>query len=288
MKPSAFEYFAPAGIEEAMGLLEQYGEEARPLAGGQSLLPLMKLRLARPRSLVDLRKVAGLSEIREEGKGISLGALVRHRQIETSESVRLRCPLLSEAAAFIGNPQVRNRGTLGGSLCHADPAAELPATILALEADLQVLGPRGKRTIRAEEFFRDFLTTALEPTEVLAEVFVPAWPAYTGWAFEELRRRQVDFALVAAAVLFTVDKAGTCRRVRIALAGTGPVPLRAREAEGIFQGHPPTGEQMARAARKASEEVRPESDVHASADYRREMVAVVVHRALRTALGRVQ
>lgn len=288
MKPSAFEYVAPAGLEEAVGLLEQYGEEARPLAGGQSLLPLMKLRLARPGYLVDLRRLAGLSGIREEAGGIALGALVRHRQIETSESVRSRCPLLSEAAALIGNPQVRNRGTLGGSLCHADPAAEFPAAVLALEANLKAVGPRGERTIPSQEFFRDFLTTSLEPTEVLTEAFVPAWPAHTGWAFVELRRRQVDFAQVAAAVVLTLDGAGSCQGVRIALAGAGTVPLRAKGAEEVLQGHSPTAEQMEQAARKAAGESRPESDVHASADYRREMVAVVVRRALQTALGRAQ
>jgi len=288
MKPAKFEYFDPRSIQEVVALMEKYGEEASILAGGQSLVPLMNMRLARPSYIIDMGKIPELSYIKQkEDGGLAIGAMTTHREIEKSELIRATHPILSQAASLIGHPQVRNRGTIGGSLCHADPAAEFPTTILALEGELKALGPNGERTIKAMDFFLGYLTTSLQRQEILTEISIPPWPSGTGWAFLELSRRSGDMAIVGIALLIVLTEAGICERVNIALAGVGPTPIKAWKAEEELRGKTIDDASIEKAAQKASEEVEPASDVHASSEYRKEMVRVFTKRALTEALARI-
>lgn len=280
MKPAPFEYHAPTSVDEALSLLAELGDEAKPLAGGQSLVPLMNFRLARPAHLVDLNLVAGLSYIQPEGGGLRIGAMTRQRDIERSPSVTERWPLLAGAVRNIGHVHIRNRGTIGGSLAHADPAAELPTAMLALNAELLVRGQRGERTLRASEFFESHYSTVLEPDELLAEIRIPALPPRTGWAFEELSRRHGDFALVGVAALVTEDDRGFIREARLVFAGSGPTPMRATAAEGLLVGERPSEALFRQAGEAARAEIDPDSDIHADAEYRREIAAVLARRAL--------
>lgn len=288
MKPPPFEYFDPASVEEALALLKEHGEEAKVLAGGQSLVPLLNFRLARPRYLIDLNRIPAFSYIREVNGGLAIGAMTRQRAVERSPLVRERCPLLAEAMPLIGHPQIRNRGTIGGSLAHADPAAELPAAVAALRGELVVRGADRQRLLTPEQFFVSYLTTALEPSELLVEVRLPAWPPRTGWAFLEVSRRHGDFALVGVAAVLTVDEAGVCTHAALALTGVGPTPvLASRAAQGLVGGGP-TAEAFEEAARRVSEALRPDSDLHASAEYRRHVAGVLTRRALARALERAK
>lgn len=288
MKPIRFEYYDPDNIPEAIALLREHGPDAKLLAGGQSLVPLLNMRLARPTAIVDLNRVPGLDYIREEGSQIAIGALTRQRAIERSELVAAQQPLLHAATRLIAHPQIRNRGTAGGSLAHADPAAEYPAVALALDAQLRVLGPGGERTLAASDFFVTYLTTALEPDEVLVEVRVPVLPPRTGWSFQEVSRRHGDFALAGAAVTLTL--AGeTCSSSRIVLFGVAPAPVRAVAAEAVITGERAGNgvfESAGRAAADAVEE--PLSDVHASAEYRRHLASVLARRAIAEAAARAR
>jgi aerobic carbon-monoxide dehydrogenase medium subunit len=288
MKPAPFEYHDPTTIAEALALLQEFGDEAKPLAGGQSLVPLMNFRLARPARLVDLNPISELSYLRAEDGWLRIGAMARQRQLERAAEVAQDWPLLAEATRHIGHPPVRHRGTVGGSLAHADPAAELPVVMAALDAELVLRDQAGDRTVRADEFFLSYLTTALAPTELLAEVRVPALPPRTGWAFQEVSRRHGDFALVAAAALVTLDAAGTIAAARVAIAGAAPTPVRATQAEVMLRGQQPTEAVFREAERLASAAVDPDSDLHASADYRREVAGVLTRRALVQAAGRAR
>ena len=287
MKPASFDYFDPRTIEEAVSLLQQHEGEAKILAGGQSLMPLLNMRLARPGVLIDLNRVDGLDYIRESNGWLAIGALTRQRAIERSQLVQTRQPLLHAATRFIAHPQIRNRGTIGGSLAHADPAAEYPAVALALDAELRAVGPNGERTIHGADFFVTYLTTALEPTEVLTEVRVPALAGRTGWSFMEVSRRHGDFALAGVAATVTLDSGGRCSAACIALFGVGAKPVRAHGAEQVLIGEMPREQLFAEAGQQASDQIQaPLSDIHASAEYRRHVARVLTRRALAEAVVR--
>jgi len=280
MKPAPFAYHAPTSIDEAVALLREHGDEAKPLAGGQSLVPLMNFRLARPAHLVDLNRVAELAYIRSEDGAVRIGAMTRQREIERSALIAERWPLLTGATRHIGHVHIRNRGTVGGSLAHADPAAELPAVMVVLNAEVLARGSRGERTLTAQDFFVSHYATALEPDELLTEVRIPDLPPQTGWAFEELSRRHGDFALVGVAALVTLDPGGSILEAPLAIAGGGPTPIRASGAEAMLAGQRPSEALFRAAGERASRELDPDSDVHASAEYRREVAAVLTRRAL--------
>ena len=287
MKPAPFAYHRPATLDEALALLAEHGGEAKPLAGGQSLIPAMNFRLARAAVLVDLNRVAELGYVRAGRDGLQIGAMTRQRAVERSDAVRSAAPLLAEAMPFIAHPQIRNRGTVGGSLAHADPAAELPAVMLALEARFRARGPQGERWIPAGEFFTGILETALGPDELLLEVVVPKSPARTGYAFAELARRRGDYALVGVAARVTLDRRGRCQAARITLFSVGDGPVLAAAAAAMLDGQEPSPEAMRAAADAAAQrDIDPPSDIHASAAYRRRLAAVLTRRALARAVER--
>ncbi|GIX47137.1 MAG: carbon monoxide dehydrogenase [Candidatus Tectimicrobiota bacterium] len=286
MKPAPFAYAAPETLEETLALLAEYGDEAKLLAGGQSLVPLLNFRLARPRYLIDLNRVAGLAGLAADDVALTVGAMTRQRRLERDPLVQQHYPLLAEAAAFIGHPAIRTRGTVGGSLAHADPAAELPAVLLAYGGSVRVQGPQGERELAAEDFFLTYFTTALEPTEVLTAVRFPRWPAGTGWSFLEVSRRHGDFALVGAAALLTLDADRRCTRVAVALTGVGGTPYLVREAPAILVGQEVDATRLEAVAEAARAGVDPEGDLHASAAFRRHLSGVLTRRALQQAAAR--
>jgi CO/xanthine dehydrogenase FAD-binding subunit len=286
LKPARFDYHAPATVEEAIALLTRYGGEAKLLAGGQSLMPLMNFRLARPAALIDLNAIASLAYIREVDSQIRIGAMTRQRTIEFSPVVRRRLPLLTEATALVGHLPIRTRGTIGGSLAHADPSAEYPAILAALDGTVVARGPRGERTLRASELFQGYLSTSLAPDEMLVEVRFPAMPDGAGYAFEELTRRSGDFAIVGIAVML-VAQGQRCTGARVVTAGVGPAPARLRQAEEILERDGLLDVAVEAAGRRAAESVEPESDIHASAAYRRNLTRVLTGRALRRAVTRL-
>ncbi len=286
MKPARFEYHAPASIDEVLALLKRYGGEAKLLAGGQSLMPLMNFRLARPPALIDLNGIQSLAYIREDNGVVRLGAMTRQRSIEFSPVVRKRLPLLAEATTLVGHLPIRTRGTIGGSIAHADPSAEYPAVLTALDGTVTVRGPRGERTLRASELFETYLTTNLEADEILVEVQLPAMPAGAGFAFEEFSRRHGDFAIVGIAAVL-VGEGRRCTAARLTTAGAGPVPTRLRPAEEILEREGLSKASIEKAAELAADLVEPDSDVHASAAYRRNLTRVLTGRALRRAIARL-
>ncbi|HSF05518.1 MAG TPA: xanthine dehydrogenase family protein subunit M [Methylomirabilota bacterium] len=282
MKPPRFEYHAPATTEEALGLLAGYGGEAKVLAGGQSLMPLLNFRLVRPAALIDLNRIAALAYIREVDGQVRFGAMTRQRTVEFSPVVRQRLPLLTEATRWVGHLPIRTRGTIGGSIAHADPAAEYPAVLAALDGEVVARSARGERTLRSSDLFQTYLTTTLEPDEILTEVRLPAMPAGAGYAFEEFARRHGDFAIVGIAALIVLEGRRVVR-ARLATAGAHPVPCRLRAAEEILERDGLNEEAIAAAAARAGELVEPDSDIHASADYRRHLTGVLTARALKRA-----
>jgi carbon-monoxide dehydrogenase medium subunit len=284
MKPPRFEYHAPRSVDEAVALLARYGGDAKPLAGGQSLVPLLNFRLARPAALIDLNRIPALAGIREVDGRVVFGAMTRQRTVEFSPVVTRRLPLLAEATRWVGHLPIRSRGTIGGSLAHADPSAEYPAVLTALDGTVVARGQKGERVLTATELFETYLTTSLGPDELLTEVRLPATPSGAGWAFEEFARRHGDFAIVGIAAALWRD-AGRWT-VRLATAGAGPVPVRLREAEGIIERDGVGDKAVVAAAARAAELVQPDSDLHASADYRRNLTRVLTERALRKAIGR--
>jgi aerobic carbon-monoxide dehydrogenase medium subunit len=281
VKPPRFSYADPATLEEALVLLARHGAEARVLAGGQSLMPLLNFRLARPGHLIDVNRLAGLATVSTGADGgLRLGALVRQRTLERSTSIRERCPLIAQAMPFVGHPQIRVRGTLGGSLAHADPAAELPAVMVALDARLTLRRAGGERAIAAEDFFVGLLTTALAPDELLTEIALPPWPARTGSSVHEVAKRRGDFALGGVAATLTLDGQGRVARARVVGFGVGPGPVRLADAERSLVGGVPTAAAFAEAGRLAAAGVDPADDIHASGAYRKRLVAVLTTRAL--------
>jgi len=287
MKPPRFEYLLPRSLDEALAMLAQHGEGAKALAGGQSLVPLLNFRLVRPAYLVDLNEIPGLDAIRIDDGHLTLGAMVRQRAVERSALVREGCPLLADAAPQIGHVQIRNRGTVGGSLAHADPAGELPAVVAALDGELVVRSTRGERRLTPEQFFVSYLTTAIAPDELLVEARVPVAPPRTGTAFLEVSRRHGDFALVGVAATVTLDDDGVCIGCAIALTGVGPRPVVARDAARALVGVKPAAGAVADVARRAAEPLTPDSDLHASSDYRKHLAGVLTRRALTRAAGRL-
>jgi CO/xanthine dehydrogenase FAD-binding subunit len=287
VKPPPFEYHAPSSTAEALELLAQVGSDGKVLAGGQSLVPLLNLRLARPAHLIDINALQSeIGDIRADDGGLAIGALTRQRSAERSTLIAERCPLLAEALPLIGHPQIRNRGTIGGSLAHADPASELPAVAAVLEADLVVRGARGERVIRPDAFFVSYLTTTLEPDELLVEVRIPAWPSGAGWSYQEVSRRHGDFAMVGVAALVRLDPSGTIAEARLGYTGAAAAPVRARAAERSLAGQPPSADAFAEAAEQAGRDLDPQDDVHASAAYRRHVARVLTRRALQAAVNR--
>ncbi|HEU4371031.1 MAG TPA: xanthine dehydrogenase family protein subunit M [Methylomirabilota bacterium] len=286
MKPAAFDYLAPTSVEEALRLLADFGDGAKPLAGGQSLVPLMNFRLVRPQHLVDLNGLGELAGICEDDGHLVIGALTRQRAVETSALVSRLCPLLAEAMPQIGHVQIRNRGTVGGSLAHADPAGELPAVVTALGGALVLRSARGRRVLTPEQFFVGYLTTAIAPDELLVEVRLPVAPPRTGTAFLEVSRRHGDFALVGIAATVTVDQDGVCTAAAVALTGVGPSPVVARDAARALVGVRPTPAALEDVARRVSASVEPDGDLHASSDFRRHLAGVLTRRALERAAGR--
>ncbi len=286
MKPPAFDYHAPSSLDEALGLLHDLGPDAKPLAGGQSLTPMLNFRLSRPSHLVDLNRVAALAYIRVADAELRIGAMTRHRAVEQSAIVRKGWPLITEAMRHVAHVQIRNRGTLGGSLAHADPAAEMPAVMCALDAQLVVRSRARTRMLPASEFFVGALTTALEPGELLVEIRIPPVPPRAGHGFDELARRRGDYALVGVAALVTLDAAGVVTRARLAFTGVDERPVRALRAETGLTGSKAETAGIAAAAGIAAEDLNPQSDLHASAQYRRDVAKVMARRVLTVACER--
>lgn len=285
MKPAPFEYFSPQTLDEALALLAEHGSDAKPLAGGQSLIPAMNFRLATPSVLVDLNSLDDLSQIAEHGDGLRIGAMTRQRALERSETVAQRAPLISATIPFVAHAAIRTRGTLGGSLAHADPAAELPAVMLALDARFTLRARNGSRVMSASDFFVGLFATALEPGELLVEVEVPALPAGSGVAFEEISRRHGDFALAGAAAVVSLDDAGRCTLARVALLSLSERPILAERVAATLVGHAPSADAIRTAAEAAAaRDIDPTSDLHASSDYRRQLAAVLVRRVLERAI----
>jgi carbon-monoxide dehydrogenase medium subunit len=286
VKPAPFEYLAPTSLEQALRVLGERGDEAKVLAGGQSLLPLLNMRLARPSLLVDLNRVAELAYVEAVDGALRIGAMTRQRTAERSEAVATHAPLLRDAVRWIGHPAIRTRGTIGGSLAHADAVAELPCALVALEGTLVAHRRTVARSIAAADFFQSVFTTALAPDELLVEVRVPVQPPRTGWAFIELARRHGDFAIVGVGALLTLDARGQIAGARLAYAGAADRPVRAERAEAALIGQPPTEATFAAAAQQAAEMLDPPSDLHGSADYRRTIAISLTRRALATAAAR--
>jgi carbon-monoxide dehydrogenase medium subunit len=286
MKPAPFDYRRPETLDEALAIFAQLGSEAKALAGGQSLVPAMNFRLARPGVLVDLNRLDSMAYIKEDDGGLRMGAMTRQRSVERSPIVASRAALLAEAMPWVAHPQIRNRGTMGGSLAHADPAAELPAVMVALDANFVLRSQTSTRTVPARDFFTGILSTVLQPEELLTEIQIPAQPARTGTAFLELARRHGDFALVGVAVALGLDQTGSCSSARIVLLSVGDAPVLATRAMETLTGNPATAERIDEAARVAGSEIDPPSDIHASSAYRGQLAKVLVQRALTRAAER--
>jgi carbon-monoxide dehydrogenase medium subunit len=285
MYPASFEYHAPATLREALDLLGKYRDGAKLLAGGHSLLPAMKLRLARPEHVVDLRKVPGLSGIKEDGQVLAIGAMTTHWAIESSPVVRQRCPVLAQTAGLIGDPMVRNLGTIGGSLAHADPAADYPATVIALGAEIVVEGARGKRTIKIDDFFKALMTTALGQDEIITEVRVPVLGPHTGAAYLKFPHPASRFAVVGVAAAVTVE-GGKVARASIGITGAGTRAVRARGVEAALTGKALDAAAIQAAADKAADGVDVQADLQGSVEYKQHLLRVFARRAIEAASKR--
>ena len=282
MKLPPFDYACPTTLPEAIALLASH-DDAKPIAGGQSLVPMLAFRLAQPSLLVDLRKLADLRGIRISDAGVTLGAMVRWRDIEDDERLETAHPLLKAAIAHVAHYQIRNRGTVGGSIAHADPAAEMPGIAITCDAEIAVVGKSGARVIQAADFFQGALTTALTPDEIIVEIRLPAWPAGRRWGFQEFARRRGDFAMAAAAVFYDQDARGKARNAHVGVIGVGDRPLRLTAVEYVLNGQSINEATIAKADAATSAAVDPQDDIHASAAYRRSLVGTMVERALKNA-----
>jgi CO/xanthine dehydrogenase FAD-binding subunit len=279
MKPASFDYIVAESIEMAVASLAEAGPDAKIIAGGQSLVPMLNFRLLRPSLLVDINRIPGLASIEETETGIRVGALTRHHQLEMSPIIGRHLPVLSCAMTHVAHLAIRNRGTIGGSLSHADPAAELPMMALLLDAALHIASASGKRTVAARDFFLDALTVDLAAGDMVTEIALPKLPPRTGWGFEEVARRHGDFALAAVATTLTVSD-GAIAQTRIALTGVGPTALRAPAAEALLVGHALEPKLTSRAVEAVRAAIAPDTDLHASADYRRHLAGALTRRAL--------
>ena len=280
MKPAAFDYAAPGTLDEALGLLARHGANAKVIAGGQSFVPMANFRLLRPELVVDLNRIPSLAYLKETGDGLSVGAMTRHREFEHSDLVRRACPLLAEAVPNIAHAVIRNRGTIGGSLAHADPAAEWPVVAVALGATMVLRNAKGERLVAARDFFVALMTTALAPEDILVEIRFPRVPPKSGAAFLEVSRRHGDFALVAVAAQLTLDAAGKIAQGRLALGGVSVTPVDANADVASLAGRSPDTAAFAALGERIAARLQPNEDLHASAQYRREVAAVLVRRAL--------
>jgi len=290
MKPPPFEYYAPTTVEETLTHLANHGYDAKPLAGGQSLIPMMNFRLAQPSVLVDLNNITDLSYIRPDGNGgVFIGAMTRHKKVGSDPLIAKQIPLVHEAIPNIGTPQVRTRGTFGGSLSHADPSAELVTVSVTLNGRFRVRSQKNERWIPAGEFFIGSFTSALEPEELLVEINLPCLPERSGWSLMEVARRHNDFALVGVAATVTLDKKGNCESASIVFLSVGDRPMQAHQAVGLLKGQKPTAELILAAAEKASSvDIDPGSDIHATAEFRRHLANVLTRRALDEAFNRAR
>jgi aerobic carbon-monoxide dehydrogenase medium subunit len=286
MIPPAFDYHAPASLPEAIALLSRFGDSAKVLSGGQSLLPLLKLRLGNAEHLVDIGRIPGLEYVREEGSFLRIGGRTRESVLERSDLIRERYPILLDTARVIADPLVRNRATVGGNLAHGDPANDHPATMLALRAEVVAQGPDGERVIPIDQFFTGLFTTALAPDEILTEIRIPVPPNRTAGAYVKLERKVGDYATAAAAAQVTLDASSGFERVGLALTNAGPVPQRAAAAEDFLTGRRFTEANIAEAARQAAEAASPTADRRGSVEYKREMARVLAARALKKAVER--
>jgi carbon-monoxide dehydrogenase medium subunit len=285
MKPPPFDYHCPENLEAALALLSEHGDSAKILAGGQSLVPMLNLRVLHPDVLIDINGLPGLDYIRLDGGKLAIGALARHRAVHDSAEVREICPLMAAAYPHVSHGPIRNRGTLCGNLCHSDPASEMPAVALACDAEFLLQSTAGTRELDAEEFLVGALTTAARPDEMLVEVRLPPSPAGQGWSFQEVSARKGDFAYVAAGATLQLD-GEVCGSVRLCFAGVGDGPHRARDAEEALLGAVPTDDAFAQAAEIAAEGIDPSEDYHADAAYRRDLVRSLTRRTLAEALSR--
>jgi len=286
MYPAPFEYHVPSTVAEAVSLLGKWQDEAKLISGSQSLVPMMKLRLVTPKHVIDLRKVPGLAGISEADGALLIGALTTYRAIETSEIGRSRLPILAETAGGIGDAQVRNLGTIGGSLAHADPSADWPAVTVALDASVKIAGPRGERTVPVEQLITGPLSTVLEPSEILVQVRIPLPGARSGSAYEKLPHPASRFAVVGVAAAVALDGKGAVQRARVALTGLGPKVSRAASVEQALQGKPTSPDSLKSAASRAAEGLELRADATGTADYKAHLAAVYTERALRRAVSR--
>lgn len=288
MIPASFEYSSPKSLAEAVSLLQKHGSDAKILAGGQSLIPLMKLRMAAPKHLIDINGVADLSYIRESDGHLTIGAMTRESDLEASDLVKKKYPIISDTAAVIADPLVRNMATVGGNLAHADPANDHPATMLALGSEVVAIGPKGTRTIPLSTFFTGLFTTVLNADEILTELRIPTPPARSGGAYLKVERKVGDFAAAAVAVQITLDASGNIARAGIGLTNVGQVPIKATRAEKALIGKAADEKTIQEASRIASTEAEPNDDLRGSADYKRSLVRVLTARALRVAISRAK
>jgi len=288
MKPPPFEYYAPTTVEEALARLAEHGYDAKPLAGGQSLIPMMNFRLAQPSVLVDLNKIPDLSYIRpNEGGGLSIGAMARHSMVEKDALVAERAPLVHETMPKIATTQIRSRGTFGGSLAHADPSAELVCASVALDGKFKVVSQQRERWIPANEFFLGLFTSALEPEELLVEIQLPPFPKQTGWSLMEIARRPHDFCLIGVAATLTLGKKDQCKKARLVYLSAGDGPMVGQQAAKVLEGQSISPELFEEAAEVASSaDIDPSSDIHATAEFRRHLANVLTRRALEEAYKR--
>ena len=285
MKPPLFDYVVPASIDRAVAALAEAGGDAKILAGGQSLVPMLNFRLLRPSVLVDINRIPGLAFIEENADSVRIGAMTRHFQLETSPVIARHFPIMSCAMTHVAHLAIRNRGTIGGSLSHADPAAELPMLAMLLDAEFHIVSSEGSRPVAARDFFLDALTVDLGGADIVTEIVLSKLPPNTGWGFEEVARRHGDFALAAVAATLTVS-GGAIAQTRLALTGVGPKPLRVAQAEALLIGHALDAELIGRIVGAVRDGIAPETDLHASSDYRRHLAGVLTGRALAAAWDR--
>jgi carbon-monoxide dehydrogenase medium subunit len=280
MIPPAFEYLRPNTLPEAIAFLQQYGDDAKILSGGQSLIPMMKFRLARPSHLIDINRISGLSYIKEEGGYLKIGGLVREAELEDSPLIRQKYPILFDTSRVIADPQIRNRATLAGNLAHGDPANDHPATMMALGAKIVAIGPQGERVIDVESFFLTLFTTDLQHDEIVTEIRIPAPPARSGGAYLKLERKVGDFATAAVAAQLTVNQEGTCQKAGIALTNVGAVPIKVAKGEEFLRGKKLDEANITQAAQLAAEAAQPSSDLRGPEEYKRGLVKELTRRAL--------
>src|SRR5213080_322235 len=288
MYPAAFDYHAPGTIKEALDLLGKHKDDAKLLAGGHSLIPMMKLRLAQPKHLVDLRKIPGLSGIKQDGKALVIGAMTTHWEVESSSAVKSKLPVLAEVASVIGDPAVRNKGTIGGSLAHADPAADWPAAMLSLGAEMVCEGPKGKRKVGVDQWFLGLMATALKERELLAQVRVPLLPAGSGAAYMKFPHPASRFAVVGVCAAVTLDKSGTCTKAGVGVTGAGTKAVRAKGVEAALTGKRLDAAAIEAAAAKAADGVDVQADLQGSVEYKAHLCRVFAKRAIEAAVKRAQ